>query len=49
MKYQFRMVSLGRPIRLASPRVFWASTTAERFSEPAHSNTVMMTKPIETS
>src|SRR5581483_5737170 len=26
-----------------------ASTMAERLSEPAHSNTVMMTKPIETS
>src|SRR5262245_55136270 len=47
--YQFRMVSCGRPIRLARPRVFCASTTAERFSEPAHSKTVMMTNPIETS
>src|ERR1043165_9835988 len=28
---------------------FCASTMAERFSEPAHSSTVMMTKPIETS
>ena len=26
-----------------------ASTMAERLSEPAHSSTVMMTKPIETS
>src|ERR1041385_8012823 len=30
-------------------RVFWASTTADRFSEPAQSRTVMMTKPNETS
>src|SRR6186997_1380982 len=30
-------------------RVFCASTTAVRFSEPAQSSTVMITKPIETS
>src|SRR5437764_2535072 len=29
--------------------VFCASTMAERFSEPAHNSTVIMTKPIETS
>src|ERR1700730_13469528 len=47
--YQFRIVNLGKPIRLANPWLFCASTTAERLSEPAHSSTVMMTKPIETS
>src|SRR5437016_13491864 len=47
--YQFRKVSCGRPIRPPNPRVFCASTTAERLSEPAHNSTVMMTKPIETS
>src|ERR1041385_8738662 len=30
-------------------RVSWAPTIADSFSEPAHSSTVMMTKPIETS
>ena len=30
-------------------RVSCAATMAESFSEPAHSSTVMMTKPIETS
>src|ERR1700712_3620687 len=39
-QYQFRNVSQGNPIRLPSPRVFCASTTADRLSEPAHSNTV---------
>src|SRR3984885_8321400 len=34
--YQFRIVSCGRPIRLPQPRVFWASTTADRFNVPAH-------------
>ena len=29
--------------------VFCASTTVERLRDPAHSRTVMMTKPIETS
>src|SRR6476619_6353673 len=28
---------------------FCASTIADKFNEPAHSSTVMMTKPIETS
>src|SRR5437016_1666512 len=48
-QYQFSTVSHGRPIRVASPRLFCASTTADRLSEPTHSSTVMMTKPIETS
>ena len=30
-------------------RLSCAATMADRFSEPAHSSTVMMTKPIETS
>src|SRR3984885_3261973 len=47
--YQFRIVSCGKPIRLARPRVFCASTTADRLSVPAHKRTVMITKPIETS
>src|ERR1700733_1650359 len=29
--------------------VSWASTMTDRLSEPAHSNTVTMTKPIDTS
>src|SRR3569832_2213948 len=29
--------------------VFCASTICDRFSEPAHSSTVMMTKPIDSS
>src|ERR1700760_4462108 len=47
--YQYGMGSCAKPIRPPKPRVFWASTTDERFSEPAHNSTVMMTKPIETS
>src|SRR2546428_4322315 len=43
--YQFRNVSLGKPIRLARPWAFCASTTADRFSDPAQSKTVMITKP----
>src|SRR5579871_4649315 len=31
------------------PVVAWARTMSDRFSEPAKSSTVMMTKPIETS
>src|SRR4051812_25573972 len=48
-QYQFRNVSHGSPMRLARPCVSWAWTMAVRFSEPAQSSTVMMTKPIETS
>ena len=47
-QYQFRKVSHGRPILSASP-LDWASTIAVRLSEPTHSSTVMMTKPMETS
>src|SRR3569623_419278 len=48
-QYQFRNVSHGNPITLAKPRTCCASTMAVRFSEPAQSNTVIITKPIETS
>src|SRR5882724_10297680 len=40
----------GSQNQLNTPkRPFCASTIAERLSEPTHSSTVMMTKPIETS
>src|SRR5215469_6258883 len=48
-QYQFNIVNHGRPRRWASPDVAWASTMSLRLSEPAHSNTVIMTKPMETS
>src|SRR5580698_338304 len=48
-QYQFRMLSHGTPSEVASPRCCCASTIAVRLSEPTQSNTVMMTKPIETS
>src|ERR1051326_3282073 len=48
-QYQLSTVSHGRPISVARPCVFCASTIAVRLSEPTHSSTVMMTKPIETS
>src|SRR5829696_7287760 len=38
----------GRPIMVPRP-TDCASTICERFSEPTQSNTVMITKPIETS
>ena len=41
--------SVGQADQAGEPLVFCASTIADRFSEPAHSSTVMMTKPIETS
>src|SRR5216683_6469091 len=44
---QFSMVNQGTPRRFARPRVSCAATTAVRLSEPTHSSTVMMTKPIE--
>src|SRR5580698_8429186 len=48
-QYQFRMLSHGTPSDVARPRSCCASTIAVRLSEPTQSNTVMMTKPIETS
>ena len=48
-QYQFRNEAHGTPIRLAMPWLRCASTIAVRLSEPTHSSTVMMTKPIETS
>src|SRR5215831_4153269 len=40
----------GSQNQLNSPQPpFWASTIADRLSEPAHNSTVMKTKPIETS
>src|SRR5450631_1025217 len=47
-QYQFRKPSHGRPIRFAIP-CCCAVTMVVRLSEPAHSSTVMMTKPMETS
>src|ERR1700761_2462840 len=45
-QYQLRIVSHGSPISEARPWLRCASTMAERLSEPTHSSTVMMTKPI---
>src|SRR6478735_2437957 len=40
----------GNQYQLNSPYLpFCASTIADRFKEPAHNSTVMMTKPMETS
>src|SRR6185437_9899274 len=48
-----KMTNIGRSGSQYQPKrpqlVFWASTMAERFNEPAQISTVMMTKPIETS
>src|SRR5208282_2388676 len=46
---QFSMVNQGTPSRFARPRFSCAATIAVRLSEPTHSSTVMITKPIETS
>src|SRR6185312_8832912 len=48
-QYQFKNDSHGKPISVARPRSSCASTMSLRLSEPTHSSTVMMTKPIETS
>src|SRR5215470_8723039 len=48
-QYQFKIVSHGTPSRWASPDGAWASTMSPRLSEPAHSSTVIMTNPMETS
>src|ERR1700681_3539158 len=45
---QFSMVNQGTPRRFARPRFSCAVTIAVRLSEPTHSSTVMITKPIET-
>ena len=34
---------------IANQTVFWASTIFDKFNDPTHSNTVMITKPIDTS
>ena len=34
---------------IANQTVFWASTIFDKFNDPTHSNTVIITKPIETS
>src|SRR5471030_748877 len=44
-----RMEKTFQCSRAKAPLVACARTMAERFSEPAKSSTVMMTKPIETS
>src|SRR5262245_27323301 len=48
-----KITNIGRSHSQYQPnmpsRVSCAATMAESFSEPAHSSTVMMTKPIETS
>src|SRR5262245_39117321 len=48
-QYQFRNVTDGNPRRLASPCSACASTISLRLSVPAHSNTVIITNPMETS
>src|SRR6185312_10855450 len=48
-----KMTNIGRSGSQYQPnmpkRVSCAATMADRFSEPAHNRTVMITKPIETS
>ena len=34
---------------IANQTVCWASTILDRFKEPTHNNTVIITKPIDTS
>src|SRR6266446_4390778 len=48
-QYQFNIVNHGTPRRRPSPDADWASTMWPRLSEPAHSSTVIMTNPMETS
>src|SRR6266849_3648202 len=48
-QYQFNIVNHGTPRRRPSPDADWASTMSPRLSEPAHSSTVIMTNPMETS
>src|SRR5438477_10899903 len=50
MKKMTNIGNSGSQNQLNRPkRPFWASTMALRLSEPTHSSTVIMTKPIETS
>src|SRR6187431_1546154 len=50
MKNTMNIGNSGSQYQPSRPHlVFCASTTAVRFSEPAQSSTVMITKPIETS
>src|SRR6187399_233868 len=50
MKKTMNIGNSGSQYQPSRPhRVFCASTTAVRFSEPTQSSTVMITKPIETS
>src|SRR5579872_1754654 len=50
MKNTTNIGNSGSQYQLNTPYFpFCASTIADRFSEPAHNSTVMMTKPIETS
>src|ERR1700726_4461524 len=48
-QYQFSIVNHGIPRRLATPELSWESTISARLSDPAHSSTVIITKPMETS
>src|SRR5690242_5949439 len=50
MKKMMNMGKSGSQYQPNTPHlVSWAATIADRLSEPTHSSTVMMTKPIETS
>src|SRR6185503_9711303 len=50
MKNTTNIGNSGNQYQLNSPYLpFCASTIADRFNEPAHSSTVIMTKPMETS
>src|SRR5437764_11030775 len=50
MKKMTNIGNSGSQNQLNRPkRPFWASTMALRLSEPTHSSTAIMTKPIETS
>src|SRR5919109_2351473 len=50
MKNTTNIGSSGSQYQLNMPYLpSWASTMAVRLSDPAHSSTVMMTKPMETS
>ena len=44
-----KITNIGNRMVKANQPCSWARTMAERFSEPANSSTVMMTKPMETS
>src|SRR6185312_15844445 len=44
-----RMENTFQCRKVKIPLLDWARTISDRFSEPANSSTVMMTKPMETS